>query len=243
MPIRALIFDMDGTMCDSMPFHDAAWTQFLRGRGVEVDVDRFLRDTAGMRNVEIVCNYLGRDLSDDAARAVGGEKEALFRTMYAPHLVPVPGLHAALDWADAQGLRLALATSADHDNVVFTLRALALDDRFEVIVHSADVRRGKPHPDCFLLAAERLGLAPGECLVVEDSAAGIEAARRADMPVAVIMTALDRAALQRIQARADDDPHAGGAASRLRILASAPTYETLDLPAALQQHARQPSPT
>lgn len=207
--IRALIFDLDGTMCDSMPTHDEAWVRFLAAKGIEIDVERFLRETAGLRNAEIVASYLGngKPMSDAEALAIGREKEALYRQLYAPRLAPIAGLHAALDTLQADGFAVAVATSADRDNVAFTLGGLGLAGRFATIVGAEDVARGKPHPDGYLLASERLGIAPEACLVVEDSRVGIEAARGAGMRVAVILSSLG------VDDPALGSPHVVGAAA------------------------------
>ncbi len=215
--IRAVLFDMDGTLCDSMPSHDEAWVAFFAAKGIDLDVERFLRETAGLRNAEIVAAYLGAGGHIDDAEAVriGREKEALFRDIYRPRLAPIDGLHGTLDALADTGVLLGLATSADRDNVAFTLAGLAVAGRFDTIVGAEDVARGKPHPDGYLLACERLGLAPGACLVVEDSRVGIEAARRAGMRVAVVLSSL-----------AADDPLLDAA----HVVAAAADFNRLDLP-------------
>ncbi|MGE0314556.1 MAG: HAD family hydrolase [Lautropia sp.] len=229
-PIRAVLFDMDGTLCDSMPSHDEAWVRFLAARGVDIDVERFLRETAGLRNADIVRAYLGAHGGIDDAEAIriGFAKEALFREIYGPRLAPIEGLHAALDALAAAGASLALATSADRDNVAFTLAGLGIEGRFATVVGAEDVLRGKPHPDGYLLASERLGVAPDACLVVEDSRVGIEAARRAGMRVAVILSSLDAADPLL------DSPHVAGAAA---------DFTRLDLPLILRGATPMPAPS
>ena len=214
--IGALIFDIDGTMCNSMPSHDEAWVQFLSARGIAIDVERFLSETAGLRNAEIVASYLSavKPMSDAQAAAIGREKEAVYRELYRPRLAPIAGLHAALDQLEAAGLTLGVATSADRDNVAFTLDGLGIGARFATVVGAEDVTRGKPHPDGYLLASERLGILPAACLVVEDSRVGIEAARRAGMRVAVILSSL-----------APDDP----ALKADHVVGAAPDFSRLDL--------------
>lgn len=226
-PVAALILDMDGTMCDSMPFHDAAWVRFLANNGVALDVERFLAETAGLRNAEIIERFLGDRLAPGQAADFGRRKEALFRTLYRPHVEPVAGLHRTLAWARTQGIALAVATSADRDNVAFTLDALGLADGFDVVVGAEDVARGKPHPDGYRLASERLGVAADRCLVIEDSTVGIAAATRAGMRVAVIQTTLvDAAAL----------------AALPNLFAAAPDFDGLDLPGRLGRLNRGPAP-
>jgi beta-phosphoglucomutase len=194
MRTRALIFDMDGTIVDNMAFHTQSWVTFFERRGQAIDADAFFRATAGRQGKEIIRSYLGADLPDAEVARLNGEKEAVYRELYGPHLKAVPGFVSLLAQADEAGFKLAVGTAAPPENVAFTLDGLGLRARFASIVGATDVARGKPHPDVFLEAARRLDVAPQDCIVFEDAPLGVEAARRAGMRVVVITTTLPASA-------------------------------------------------
>jgi beta-phosphoglucomutase family hydrolase len=190
MTKRAFIFDMDGTIVDNMAFHTKSWIAFFERRGMDVDPDEFFLATAGRQGVEIMRNYMGADLSDQDNIALNAEKEAVYRELYEPHLKVIDGFDALIAKAGKQAVSLAVATSAPDENIVFTLDGLDLRRHFHAVVGATDVKRGKPEPDVFLMAAERCGVAPEHCIVFEDAPLGVEAARRAGMRAVVLTTTL-----------------------------------------------------
>ncbi len=187
---RAFIFDMDGTIVDNMAFHTKSWVAFFERRGHAIDADDFFRATAGRQGHEIMRTYLGAGLTTEDTVLLDAEKEELYRELYAPHLETVAGFDQFIETAQEQDVRLAVATAAPPANIVFTLDGLDLRRHFDAVVGAADVARGKPNPDVFLLAAERCGVAPGNCIVFEDAPLGVEAARRAGMKCVVLTTTL-----------------------------------------------------
>jgi beta-phosphoglucomutase family hydrolase len=187
---RAFIFDMDGTIVDNMAFHTRSWITFFEQRGMDIDADEFFRTTAGRQGKEIIRSHMGHDLHDDEVSTLNHEKEAVYRELYGPHRKTVDGFGAFIDAAKGQGVALAVATAAPNANIEFTLDGLDLRRHFDAIVGAADVARGKPNPDVFLLAAERCGVAPEHCIVFEDAPLGVEAARRAGMRCVVLTTTL-----------------------------------------------------
>ena len=180
-PTKAIIFDMDGTLIDNMSIHLDIWVDFLAERGVTVTQEAFHRQTSGMRNPEIMRQFIDPNLTDEEVLALQEEKESLYRKLHAGHMEPMPGSIEFFAAAKAQGLKLAVATSAYRPNVDFTLDGLGIRPYFQAVVSAEDVVNGKPNPDPFLLAAQQLGVAPEQCLVFEDAESGIEAARRAGM--------------------------------------------------------------
>jgi beta-phosphoglucomutase family hydrolase len=187
---RAFIFDMDGTIVDNMAFHTRSWITFFQRRGKDLDMDAFFLDTAGRQGVEIMRNYMGADLSDADNVRLNAEKEAVYRELYQPHLRIIDGFDTVLADASGKDVALAIATSAPDENIAFTLDGLDLRRHFHAVVGARDVKRGKPEPDAFLLAAERCGVAPEHCIVFEDAPLGVEAARRAGMRAVVLATTL-----------------------------------------------------
>jgi beta-phosphoglucomutase family hydrolase len=194
MSKRAFIFDMDGTIVDNMDFHTRSWIAFFERRGKAIDADEFFRTTAGRQGKEIIRAHMGDALHDDEVAVLNHEKEAVYREMYAPHRRTVDGFDDLIALAKSGGVKLAVATAAPPANIEFTLDGLDLRRHFDAIVGANDVPRGKPHPDVFLKAAERCGVAPEHAIVFEDAPLGVEAARRAGMRAVVLTTTLPASA-------------------------------------------------
>ncbi|MGB7417075.1 MAG: HAD family phosphatase, partial [Thermosynechococcaceae cyanobacterium] len=195
--IEALIFDMDGVLCDTMPFHLEAWLQYsasVPGLAV-VSRDR-LEQMGGKRNEELLPELLGYPVSESDIQRWGAEKEAVYRDLIRGHIQFLPGLVEFLTQAQTQGFNLGLGTSACRENVELLLAHKNLGDFFEARVIDADVARGKPDPQCYLMVAERLGIRPERCLVFEDAVAGVEAARNAGMTCWGVLTTYSEADLR-----------------------------------------------
>ena len=190
----AFIFDMDGTIVDNMAYHTQSWIAFFEQRGMAIDADEFFRTSAGRQGKEIIRARLGEQHGDAEVDQMNLEKEALYRALYRPHLKTVAGFDALLNRAKKAGVTVAVATAAPNANIAFTLDGLDLRRHIDVVVGAFDVARGKPHPDAFLLAAERCGVAADSCIVFEDAPLGVEAARRAGMRCVVLTTTLPAAA-------------------------------------------------
>lgn len=188
-PARALIFDMDGTIVDNMRFHDDAWESWYRGYGLPFERETFSARTAGMAISDIIGPHFP---AADAAELdrLAEEKEALYRETYRPHVAALGGLPALLDKARSHGVPMAVGTAAAPANIGLILDTLAIRERFATIVSPSQGFRGKPHPDLFLAAAERMGVAAQDCIVFEDAPNGVEAARRAGMRAVALLTML-----------------------------------------------------
>ena len=178
---RAILWDLDGTLVDSAEFHWLSWRDTMAAEGVSLTYQQFL-DTFGQKNDRILPGWLGPGADADRIRRVGDAKEAEYRRLAGIHgLTALPGASSWVRRLHAQGWQQAIASSAPGENVGVMLRALALDAMFEAIVSAEDVTRGKPDPQVFLAAAERLGVPRDRCIVVEDAAVGVQAARSAGM--------------------------------------------------------------
>ncbi len=179
---RAVLWDMDGTLIDSAEAHFEAWHEILAPCGYDLTPENFNK-FFGRRNDAILHGYLGDDLPDDRMEELSLEKENIYR-----RIVRRDGarfLPGVLDWLahlKQQGWRQAVATSAPRLNVDVVLEGSPLGDIFSAVVSAEDVKISKPNPEVFLTAAQKLGVPPDRCIVVEDAPAGIEAARRAGMP-------------------------------------------------------------
>ncbi len=178
---RAVLWDMDGVLVDSAEYHYAAWREALAQEGVDLSYDAF-RATFGQRNDTILRHLLGPDLPDSEVARIGDLKESLYRQLVRTHgIAPLPGV---LDWLARlrdQGWRQAIASAAPRANVDAIVQALGIAHYFGATTSSEDVTRGKPDPQVYLVSAQRLGVPPARCVVVEDAPAGVEGARRAGM--------------------------------------------------------------
>ncbi len=188
----ALIFDMDGVILDSNPVHWDAWRQYTQRFGIELTPAMSER-MYGKRNDEIVRDFFGDHLDPETIAAHGAAKEELYREMMAARLNTslVPGVTNLLQ--NRVGTATGLATNAEPANVDFVLsqvRAgdIPLRDCFRVVVDGHQVTRPKPDPEVYLLVAERLGVDPRNCVVFEDSHAGLEAARASGARVVALRT-------------------------------------------------------
>ena len=190
---KALLFDLDGTLIDSMPHHHTAWVEWHARRGLKIDADSFFVSTAGRSNDEIFADMLPGTGAAEIAVLVD-EKETLYREFAAPSLALIAGARDFVHRAKAAGLRLAVCTASTPQNMALAFQRFGIDAWVETVVSPADGLRGKPHPDIFLEAARRLGIAPELCVVYEDAPLGVEGARRAGMQAVALTTTLPASA-------------------------------------------------
>lgn len=198
----AYLFDLDGTLVDSNQLHVDTWAAVAAHHGHPL-VDPEHIGNCGLPTVDVVTTLLRWPVTREQAVAYGEEKETLYReTIRANGIAPIPGAVEFLRRAHAAGIRIAIATSAPRENLDACIDALALRPYLSATVSSADVPpgRGKPHPDIFLLAAERAGVPPARCHAFEDAPAGIDAAHAAGIPVLALATTHTRAELARADA-------------------------------------------
>jgi HAD superfamily hydrolase (TIGR01509 family) len=179
--LRAVLWDLDGTLADSSEYHWQSWQAVLDQEGVRVTRDDFLR-TFGWRNEEILRLWIGPDVTPERVARIGDTKEEAYRDLLrAGGVEPLPGAAEWVRTLRAQGWRQAIASSAPRANIEVMLQVLDFTDLVDAYLGAEDVTRGKPEPEVFLNAAARLGVPPARCVVVEDAAAGIEAGRRGGM--------------------------------------------------------------
>jgi beta-phosphoglucomutase family hydrolase len=177
--VTAVLWDMDGVLVDTAPFHYQAWRALFAGLGKDLSDEEFRR-TFGLRNDDILRANLG-DMPPERLTELGLRKEVLFREAIRGKVQPLPGAVALVRRLRAGGVKTAVVSSAPRRNVETLLDALGLSDAFDALVAEEDVERGKPDPQGYLLAAERLGERPEDCVVIEDAPGGVEAAKRAGM--------------------------------------------------------------
>jgi HAD superfamily hydrolase (TIGR01509 family) len=183
----AVIFDMDGVLIDSEPLHYAVLQEVLGLDGLHLsrtENEEFIGTTSEAMFSTLIARH---QLPRTVAAYISLYDAALLRVLEHPH-DPAPGVAALVKRLRALGVRLAVASSSRCLWVEGTLRSLGLSSAFDCIVAGDDVQRGKPDPAIYLLAAQRLGIAPGYCLAIEDSPNGVQSARAAGMDVLGVRT-------------------------------------------------------
>ena len=186
---HAFLFDLDGTLIDSMPHHHNAWVEWYSRRGLTMRPGGQFASTAGRSNAEILADMFP-DVPIEQRIEMADEKEAIYRELAARSLELVAGTQAYIAQARTQGIAMAVCTASTPENIALAFAMHGLDAWVQAVVSPADGLRGKPHPDIFLEAARRLGLAPAQCIVFEDAPLGVEAALRAGMRAVALTTTL-----------------------------------------------------
>lgn len=189
MTTKALLFDLDGTLIDSMPHHHNAWVEWYARHGMEMHAAQFFAATAGRSNAEILLDlFPQRSVAEHVAMA--DEKEAIYREFAAQSLALIDGAQTFVERAREAGCKLAVCTASTLQNMALAFERHGIGEWVHTVTSPADGLRGKPHPDIFLEAARRLDVAPADCIVFEDAPLGVEAARRAGMRAVALTTTL-----------------------------------------------------
>jgi beta-phosphoglucomutase len=186
-----VIFDLDGVLVDSGWAHKQSWYDLAEKEGLSM-TDEFFFNTFGMQNYQIIPILIGRNASQDEVNRLSDWKEQRYREIIAKKLVPAEGAKELLGDLKSEGFLLAVGSSAPRANLELVLNCTDLWDYFNAYVTGQDVTKGKPAPDTFLKAAEKLSLDSGSCIVVEDAVQGVEAGKAAGMPVVAVTTTRNR---------------------------------------------------
>lgn len=217
----ALLFDLDGTMLNSDPIHEAVFTELWTARGLSVPEGFYMEQVHGRLNVDVFADYLP---DEPDPQGLSEWKEAQFRDRLPAPYPETPGLTAFLDHAQAQGWQMAVVTNAMRLNAEAMLGAIGLRDRFEVIVIGEECAHGKPHPLPYLTAMDALGELPESCIAFEDSPSGMRAAAASGACSIGIRSALDDAKLRAAGAdmtiRDFTDPALPGILARIQGVAA-----------------------
>src|SRR5271156_2739747 len=194
-PFKAYLFDCDGTIADSMPLHYVAWSKVLAEWGCDFDEELYY-SWGGMPVREIISTLNARHGLAMPVDDVGRRKEALYYQIL-PQLKAVPEVLEQIEISYGK-IPFAVVSGSTRESVVASLEALKILDRFETLVCAGDYQRSKPDPEPFLTAAKRLGVAPEDCLVFEDTEMGIQSATAAGMASVKILQPWERVALEEI---------------------------------------------
>lgn len=184
--VQAFIFDMDGTMVDSMPWHARTWIDFAQRHAIDIEPAELMRRVTGATGLECVRLLLGQHLSEAEAWALVHEKEALYRDLFGQQFAEIKGFKQFEAQARQRGLKVGVGTAGDIHNLNFVFQHLALEVPPQAVARGDEGLPGKPDPAIFLTAAKRLQTDPAHCIVFEDAPYGIEAARRAGMRAVAI---------------------------------------------------------
>lgn len=175
----AVLWDLDGVLVDSTRHHYEAYRRLLAECGRGLTFDEF-RNLIGLRNETILRRLLG-ELPPEEVERLSRRKEDLFRERIAGNVEALPGAVGLVRRLREEGVLMAIVSSTPRANIDLILGSLGLADAFSAVVGAEDARRGKPDPEGFLVAAERVGVAPAGCVVLEDAPEGIAGAKAAGM--------------------------------------------------------------
>jgi HAD superfamily hydrolase (TIGR01509 family) len=199
---EAAIFDMDGVLIDSNPFHLQKWVELLNGHAIPFDPKELPQQVLGQRNDTAFRYFFGRELSPEETALLGDELEEKFRNAFRPYARPLPGVANLLQEFHRAGIPLAVASSAMAKNIEFIVDVLGFRSYFRCLVSGDEVTHPKPDPEIYLKAANGLGCEPPGCIAFEDSFVGIEAAKRAGMKCVAIASTFP---LRELEARSGAD--------------------------------------
>lgn len=182
----AVIFDMDGVLVNSNPYHLAKWIDFLDHHQIRYQEEELPELILGKRNDTAFRHFLGPDLTREESKRLSEEIEETFRRVFKPHARPLPGLDNLIKECDAAGIPMAVASSAVRTNIEFVVDALGYRRYFRTMVSGDEVKHAKPDPEIYLKAAEHLGIDPADAVAFEDSYVGIGAVKNAGMKCVAI---------------------------------------------------------
>ncbi|KAL5724323.1 hypothetical protein ACHQM5_007599 [Ranunculus cassubicifolius] len=188
-PLEAVLFDVDGTLCDSDPIHYLAFVQMLQeigfNGGVAITEEFYVENIAGKHN-EYLAETLFPDWDHEKSMKFLMDKEALFRKLSGDKLVKVNGLNKLRKWIEDRGLKRAAVTNAPRPNADLMLSTLGLTDFFQDVIIGGECERAKPYPDPYLKGLESVKASAAHTLVFEDSPSGTKAGVAAGMPVVAV---------------------------------------------------------
>ena len=183
---------------DNMSYHKQSWIELFKHHELDLDYDTFDEKYHKGSLVEIMARLFPEISDIETLRKIGSYKEELYRELYRPHVKSISGLILFLENIFEKNIPMGLATMGDQHNINFTFKALNLKDFFHSTTGGHEVKKGKPHPEIFLTAAEKIGVNPSDCLAFEDTLSGILSAKAAGMDVIGVTTIFDEKTLMKM---------------------------------------------
>lgn len=199
----AVIFDMDGVIINSNPFHKIALKEFCKKYGYDLTEEQLFQKIYGRTNKEWITNIFG-EISQEQLAMYAEEKEGLFRKIYADAIEALKGIKNFIQILDDNQIPKAIGTSAPRANVDFVLEKTGLGGYFQTILDESHVSKGKPNPEIYLKVAEALAFEPQNCVVFEDSISGVQAGKAAGCKVVGVLTTHSEEELDEADAFIDD---------------------------------------
>ncbi|MCF2506754.1 HAD family phosphatase [Dyadobacter sp. CY107] len=184
----AVIFDMDGVICHTNPYHSMAFREFFSKRDLSPTDEEFAMHMFGKSNSYILSHFLQRVIEGEELLQMENEKESLFRQIYEPYIDPIEGIVAFIHDLHSNGSKLGVATSAPQANLDLILTKVPIRSHLGSIMASENVKKHKPDPEVYLTSAKNLGVEPDQCVVFEDSFSGVSAAINAGMRVVGVLS-------------------------------------------------------
>ena len=188
---KGIIFDMDGTIVDSLPYHYKAWKIFFKENKVENFSER-LKDYKGGGTLDLLTAVYGDKYSTKELKIMTDDKEIIFREIYKNNVVPIMGFMDMFELIKSKNILVGLASNAIRKNVKMILSELKIYEKFDSIICGDEVKRGKPDPEMFDETIDRFNLKKEECLIFEDSVEGVSAAINSRVDVVGITSSTSR---------------------------------------------------
>ena len=188
---KGIIFDLDGTIVDSLPYHYKAWKIFFKENKVENFSER-LKDYKGGGTLDLLTAVYGDKYSRKELKIMTDDKEIIFREIYKNNVVPIMGFMDMFELIKSKKILVGIASNAIRKNVKMILSELKIYEKFDSIICGDEVKRGKPDPEMFDETIDRFNLKKEECLIFEDSVEGVSAAVNSRVDVVGITSSTSR---------------------------------------------------
>ena len=182
--LKAIIFDVDGTLVDSLPYHHESWRIFFKNNNLEEnDFSEILKEYKGGGTLELMTSVFGDMYTKDELKTMTDDKEIIFRDIYKSKIYPIDGLKKFLDNLKENNILLSIGSNAIRKNVLMTIEELSITNYFSYIICGDEVSKGKPDPEMYIKTLSNLNIRKDECVIFEDSIEGVTAAKNADIKV------------------------------------------------------------
>ena len=180
--LKAIIFDLDGTLVDSLPYHHESWRIFFKKNNIEEnDFDEIYKNYKGGGTLELMTSVFGDIYTKDELEKMSDDKEVIFRDIYRSKIFPINGLRKFLDSLKKNNILLSIGSNAIRKNVLMTIKELGITNYFSSIICGDEVSKGKPDPEMYIKTLSNLKVNKNECIIFEDSIEGVTAAKNANI--------------------------------------------------------------